>query len=245
MSYDSPISLEGRRRYWQRHDWPRFIRHDAHRFAPPNTDECKSCAARLVQQRHIEEEQAARAAELRALHTSHLELRRQLADLKFELVWRRLCRKYGYNPAQPRDERGRWTDAGGGTAGAGTSRESLTTDNQGANAVGATGDNPPQSRVRLAGDPPPPLQRIHPDSTYERDAKAGRSLHFWRKQTTDNIVESLKPGNKESLIAHPDGRVKDGNTRLKVLQERGYNINSLPRTLQRGGGALPGWWPWQ
>jgi hypothetical protein len=31
------------------------------------------------------------------------------------------------------------------------------------------------------------------------------------------------------LKVKPDGRIFDGNTRIKVLEERGYPINDLPR----------------
>ncbi len=230
---------------WRRHDAHRFIRHDAHRFLTPAgiAEERRAAEAERAAQRAATEIDA---AALEALRADHERIRIELADVTFELAWRGMCRKYGYNPGQPRDERGRWTDAAG-AATAGNSESDRATDDQDADVVRATGDETrePQNRVRLAGDPLPPLQRIHPDTTYERDPEARRSLNYWRGQPTDDIVKSLKPGAEEPLIAHPDGRVKDGNTRLKVLQERGYNINSLPRTLQRGGGALPGLWPWQ
>jgi hypothetical protein len=37
------------------------------------------------------------------------------------------------------------------------------------------------------------------------------------------------PGGSEHLIVKPDGRVVQGNTRIKVLGERGYPVNDLPR----------------
>ena len=83
--------------------------------------------------------------------------------------------------------------------------------------------------VQLVADHRPPLRRIHPDSTYDQDPDARRSLDFWRQQPTDAIVESLKPDAKEPLIVTPDGRVWQGNTRIRVLDERGYDVNSLPR----------------
>lgn len=104
----------------------------------------------------------------------------------------------------------------------------------------------------VADTPLPPLQRIHPDSTYDSDPEARRSLDFWRRQPTDAIVESLRPGARQPLIVKPDGRIFQANTRIRVLQERGYDVNSLPRephpdtktTVPRGGrggggGGLP------
>ena len=123
-------------------------------------------------------------------------LRARLAGHAFELAAIRLqllLRKAGFNPDQPR--------VSAGQPGAGR-----WTDGDGS--------------VHVIADRPPPLQRIHPDSTYERDPDARRSLDFWRQQPTDGIVESLRPGAKEPLIVRPDGRVSQGNTRIRVLEER-------------------------
>jgi hypothetical protein len=70
----------------------------------------------------------------------------------------------------------------------------------------------------------PPLTRLHPDSSL---SKSG--LEYWRRQSTDGIVGSLAPGRRESLKVRTDGTVMDGNTRVKVLEERGYDVNELPR----------------
>jgi hypothetical protein len=158
----------------------------------------------------------------------HLYYLRWLAkDLRVELMLWRLRRKY--SPDQPRVPAGN-RDGGQWTSDHNSAR---------------------QQRTRLAGDPPSPLQRIHTDSTYESDGEAKRSLEYWRRQPTERIVESLKSGQEESLKAFPDGRIVDGNTRIKVLQERGYDVNSLEREVYRplplgrggprggGGGGFP------
>jgi hypothetical protein len=54
-------------------------------------------------------------------------------------------------------------------------------------------------------------------------------LDFWRKKTNQEIIDSLKPGQGESLKVYPDGRIANGNTRIKILRERGVDVNSLPR----------------
>jgi hypothetical protein len=86
--------------------------------------------------------------------------------------------------------------------------------------------------VGSSGGRLPPLQRIH-DAIYEQDPDARKSLEYHRTRTTEEIVESLRPGpdNKESLRVKPDGRVFQGNTRIKVLEERGYPVNDLPRDI--------------
>ena len=78
---------------------------------------------------------------------------------------------------------------------------------------------------------PPPLVRIHPNETYAKDPAAKASLDYWRTRPTYEIVASLRPGGKDALITKADGRMMNGNTRTKVLEERGYDINSLPREV--------------
>ena len=76
----------------------------------------------------------------------------------------------------------------------------------------------------------PPLQRIHSDQTLETGT-SHIALEYWRKQPPPAIVRSLQPGNTEALKVKPDGRIMDGNTRIKVLEERGVDVNSLPREV--------------
>jgi hypothetical protein len=74
----------------------------------------------------------------------------------------------------------------------------------------------------------PPLKRLHRDWIFGLPLYR-RSLEFWRTQSTDRIIHSLQSGAKEPLIADDDGIVLQGNTRIKVLEERGYSVNLLPR----------------
>jgi hypothetical protein len=61
---------------------------------------------------------------------------------------------------------------------------------------------------------------------------AGRfSLEYWRRQSTDEIIESLRPGKIEALKAKTDGRILNGNIRIKVLEERGFDLNNLEREI--------------
>jgi hypothetical protein len=83
-----------------------------------------------------------------------------------------------------------------------------------------------------SGGPKPSLRRIH-ESVYEQNLDARKSLEYHRARSTEEIVESLRPGPdaKSPLIVRPDGRVYQGNTRIKVLEERGYPVNDLPREI--------------
>jgi hypothetical protein len=82
------------------------------------------------------------------------------------------------------------------------------------------------------GDPAP-LRRLHSDDAIEKGPYRF-NLAFWRAQSTEEIIASLKrqPGDstyQEYLKVKTDGTVMQGNTRIKVLEERGYNVNVLPR----------------
>jgi hypothetical protein len=57
------------------------------------------------------------------------------------------------------------------------------------------------------------------------------ALEHWRKQSTEDIVNSLQPGQPEALKVKSDGRIMNGNMRIKVLEERGFDVNSLPREV--------------
>src|SRR6266542_3471458 len=83
--------------------------------------------------------------------------------------------------------------------------------------------------IVLASGIVPPLKSLHGPEVYESGLAKG-SLEYWRKQPTEKIIESLKPGQTEPLITKPDGTIMQGNNRVKVLRERGVDVNSLPRT---------------
>jgi|SRR5688572_7486714 len=157
MSYINPIWLEGQRQRWQRHDWQRFMRHDPHRFLTP--------AGIAEQKRAAQAEaDAALAAEQKAFEEELWQVRRDLAALKGALAARRAARlreaeaprhksdfawerfietfkryveqqKAGFNPDQPRDDHGKWTDSDQAT-------EDLRT----------SADAQQEPRIQLAGD---------------------------------------------------------------------------------------------
>jgi hypothetical protein len=76
------------------------------------------------------------------------------------------------------------------------------------------------------------LRPIHPRSTLMSGSNK-HSWDFWSGKSTDEIVESLvpRPGYAEGLKVKPDGRVMQGNTRITILMDRGYNVDALPREL--------------
>lgn len=78
------------------------------------------------------------------------------------------------------------------------------------------------------------LKKIHPITSLKPS-----SLNFWRKKSTQEIVDSLKLGRKDALKVKPDGSVMDGNTRIQILEERGYDVNSLPREMYKSQDFAP------
>ena len=51
--------------------------------------------------------------------------------------------------------------------------------------------------------------------------------------TTDDVKESLVPGQSYCLKARPDGTMLDGHHRVHVLRSRGVDVDSLPREIVR------------
>ncbi len=56
-----------------------------------------------------------------------------------------------------------------------------------------------------------------------------------RARATEELLESLLPGRLECLKARPDGMILDGHHRIKVLRERGTNVDALPREIHAKG----------
>jgi hypothetical protein len=59
----------------------------------------------------------------------------------------------------------------------------------------------------------PRLRRLHGDHVYDQPGTARSSLLYHRQQTTEEIVESLRPGTKSPLAVKADGTIVQGNTR--------------------------------
>jgi len=76
-----------------------------------------------------------------------------------------------------------------------------------------------------------PLFRLHSDATITGPGNSS-SYDFWNGKSTAEIIESLKPGSSfGELTVKPNGLVMDGNTRIKVLEDRGIDVNTLERVI--------------
>jgi RHS repeat-associated protein len=69
-----------------------------------------------------------------------------------------------------------------------------------------------------------PLQLLHPEGSMLQS-----SLDYWGKQSTQAIVDSLAPGSASPLVVKADGTIMNGNTRIWILMQRGYDVDSLAR----------------
>jgi hypothetical protein len=137
MDADDAARLEHIRR-WVRPDWERYVRPDWERYVHPAGHEAVRKEMELCRRAfETPRERAARKreeeAELERKHEEQAELERERAweercaafKLRSDLAWDRFMRvlrqylsqKAGFNPDQPRDEQGRWTDSGSGSDG--------------------------------------------------------------------------------------------------------------------------------
>lgn len=71
-----------------------------------------------------------------------------------------------------------------------------------------------------------PLKPLHPDSSL-----IPSKLKKYEKASTQRLVASLQPGQEGSLKVRPDGTIVDGHHRNKILRDRGYNVDALPREV--------------
>jgi len=72
----------------------------------------------------------------------------------------------------------------------------------------------------------PPLKSLHAESSLNLV-----KLEQFRKLSNEQIMNSLKAGQSCSLKARPDGTLIEGHHRIKVLRERGIDVDSLPREI--------------
>ncbi len=100
--------------------------------------------------------------------------------------------------------------------------------NAGPNTTAAGGSPDPNDPNNKKSDKKADLKQIHPEETIKSGSNR-YSYDYWNKQSTDDIVKSLRPGQEEPLTVKPDGRIFQGNTRTSILQQRGFDINTLPR----------------
>jgi hypothetical protein len=81
----------------------------------------------------------------------------------------------------------------------------------------------------------PPLRALHPDSSLSPSTLQGLG-----RKSTPELIDSLRPGQPEALRVRPDGTIINGHHRIKILRERGVDVDALPReVIPRDTSAFP------
>jgi hypothetical protein len=74
--------------------------------------------------------------------------------------------------------------------------------------------------------PQPPLKPFHPDSSLSPAVLTGLG-----RRSSQELIDSLRPGQPEALRVRPDGTILNGHHRIKILKGRGVDVDSLPREV--------------
>jgi hypothetical protein len=79
----------------------------------------------------------------------------------------------------------------------------------------------------MSDSPPyPPLIELHPKTSLS-PAKLAQLERF----STEALMNSLVPGQRDSLKTRVDGTIIDGHHRIHILRERGVDVDALPREI--------------
>lgn len=74
----------------------------------------------------------------------------------------------------------------------------------------------------------PPLQSLHSPASLSQF-----KLKLYARLTTDQLKESLAPGQPGALKTRKDGTIIDGHHRIEILRSRGIDVDRLPREIVR------------
>jgi len=72
----------------------------------------------------------------------------------------------------------------------------------------------------------PPLTALKADN-----ALSQVKLDLFGKLTTEELIESLKPGQPGSLKVRADGTMIEGHHRIRILRDRAVDVDALPREV--------------
>jgi hypothetical protein len=72
----------------------------------------------------------------------------------------------------------------------------------------------------------PPLKPLHLD-----DSLIKSKLEEYDNRSTQELIDSPKPGQLGSLKTRLDGTMVDCHHRIKILRGRGVDVDSLPRDI--------------
>ena len=76
----------------------------------------------------------------------------------------------------------------------------------------------------MPGDPP--LKPLHPD-----ESLSPAKLAKYDRLSAEELIDSLRPSQAESLRVRPDGTIINGHHRVRLLKGRGVDVDGLPREV--------------
>lgn len=73
----------------------------------------------------------------------------------------------------------------------------------------------------------------HPELKFlhSQDNLIELKLKYFRRISTEDLIESLKSDKEGALKTKKDGTMMDGHHRIQILIERGIDVNKLPREI--------------
>ena len=75
-------------------------------------------------------------------------------------------------------------------------------------------------------DPYPALKALHPETSF-----SPAKLAQLQQLSSDALMNSLVPGQRDCLKTRQDGTIIDGHHRIHVLRLRGVDVDILPREI--------------
>jgi hypothetical protein len=78
----------------------------------------------------------------------------------------------------------------------------------------------------MTSEPLLPLKGLHADESLSKP-----KLIVLERLSTESLLLSLLPNQKDCLKVRPDGTILDGHHRIKVLRDRGVDVDRLPREV--------------
>ena len=70
------------------------------------------------------------------------------------------------------------------------------------------------------------LRPLHPDESLSQ-----AKLAKYDRLSTPDLIDSLQPGGPEALRVRPNSTILNGHHRIRILQNRGVDVNRLPREI--------------
>jgi hypothetical protein len=92
--------------------------------------------------------------------------------------------------------------------------------------VGGVAGNPLEEIKMPGSNSLPPLKSLH-----LKESLIQLKLTAFDQFSTEALLQSLLPGQRDCLKTRPDGTIIDGHHRIHILRKREINVDALPREI--------------